>query len=121
MREEIFTLGCTMYTILGGQEPFLDVSDFDADEIEARWSSGEYPDTSKLLWGDLIRKCWTGEIKSAPELLLLTYQSLLDFTKERFAYRSTALLGECDTIGRTRSSTTDQSINPIVKTALRAS
>jgi serine/threonine protein kinase len=102
MKEEIFTLGCTMYTILGGQIPFPEIID-DRDEINARWTRGQYPDTSKLLWGDMIHKCWTGEIKSVPELMYLKHQSLVDFTKERFAHQRLALLGESDLVGRPKS------------------
>jgi serine/threonine protein kinase len=115
MREEIFTLGCTMYTILSGQIPFPDIED--DDDIDALWSSGQYPDTSKLLWGDMVRKCWTGEVKSVSELMYLTHQSLLDIAKDRFAHQSIALLEESGTIVRPESPKLVPAKNPAVKTA----
>lgn len=116
MKEEIFTLGCTMYTILGGQIPFPEIVD-DRDEINARWSSGQYPDTSKLLWGDMVRKCWTGEIKNVPELMYLMHQTLVDYTKERFAHQSIALLEESDVIGRPKSQKLDRTNDSSVDVA----
>jgi serine/threonine protein kinase len=56
-QDDIFALGSTIYMIFTGKEPF---GDLDSVEVEARFSSAEFPDTSNLPFDDVIQSCWGG-------------------------------------------------------------
>lgn len=50
-QDDIFALGSTIYIMLTGKEPF---GDLDSAEVEARFSSADFPDTSKLPFDEVI-------------------------------------------------------------------
>jgi serine/threonine protein kinase len=56
-QNDIFGLGSTIYMILTGKEPF---EELESDEVEARFSSTDFPDTSNLFFGEVIQACWRG-------------------------------------------------------------
>ncbi|KAI5236611.1 hypothetical protein E4T42_09399 [Aureobasidium subglaciale] len=57
VQDDIFGLGSTIYTIITGTEPF---GELESAEVEARFWAAEFPDTSDVLFGDVIRSCWSG-------------------------------------------------------------
>jgi serine/threonine protein kinase len=58
-QDDIFGLGSTIYTILTGKEPY---GELESDEVEARFSSADFPDTSNLFFGEVMQACWRGHI-----------------------------------------------------------
>jgi serine/threonine protein kinase len=56
-QDDIFALGSTIYTILTGIEPFGDLK---SDDVEARFSSAEFSDTSNLPFDEVMQSCWRG-------------------------------------------------------------
>lgn len=56
-QDDISGLGSTIYMILTGQEPF---GESESDEVEARFSSADFPDTSGLPFDEVMQACWRG-------------------------------------------------------------
>lgn len=56
-QDDIFGLGSTMYMILTGNEPF---GELESDEVEARFSSANFPDTSNIPFDEVMQACWRG-------------------------------------------------------------
>lgn len=71
---ELFGLGSSIYTIMDGHLPHgplisktaEDQSDY-AKIFERLGQEGKFPDTSRILGGDIMTDCWTHIIKSAKE------------------------------------------------------
>lgn len=40
-----------------GKEPFVEL---ESDEVEARFSAAEFPDTNGILFGEVMQACWRG-------------------------------------------------------------
>lgn len=57
-QDDIFALGSTIYTILTGNEPF---GDLESADVEIRFSSAEFPDTSNLPFDEAMQSCWGGQ------------------------------------------------------------
>ncbi|KAF2248511.1 kinase-like protein [Trematosphaeria pertusa] len=66
MKDDLFSLGSTMYYILTGAPPYQEVS---SEEVRRRYQAHEFPDVSKLSCGEMIERCWRGEIRSAQEIV----------------------------------------------------
>ena len=56
-QDDVFGLGSTIYTIVTGTEPF---EKFESNEVEARFSAAEFPDTEGYLFGEVMQACWRG-------------------------------------------------------------
>jgi len=56
-QDDVFGLGSTIFTIVTGTEPF---EKFESNEVEARFSAAEFPDTEGLLFGEVMQVCWRG-------------------------------------------------------------
>lgn len=54
IQSEMFALGSTLYEVETTQRPYHDKSDKDIEEL---FRAGDYPDTSALMLGEVIRKC----------------------------------------------------------------
>ncbi|KAL4808638.1 kinase-like protein [Aspergillus unguis] len=76
--DDIFSLGSLVYFIETGSYPYGEIS---SDSVEKMYESGQFPDTSCLVCGAVILKCWRREIPSAcavyEALESLTGQTLL--------------------------------------------
>ena len=55
-----------MYYIVTGREPYEDLSD---DEVTAKYERKEFPDARGLKCGRVTKGCWTGNFKSAEDVL----------------------------------------------------
>ncbi|KAL8895058.1 MAG: hypothetical protein Q9207_008315, partial [Kuettlingeria erythrocarpa] len=71
---EVFGLGSCLYEIMGGYFPHDPASRTThekavvfMEEFERRALEGLFPDTSRMIGGDVINGCWTKEIGSAKE------------------------------------------------------
>ncbi|OBT87958.1 hypothetical protein VE02_04514 [Pseudogymnoascus sp. 03VT05] len=67
-RTEVFALGSLFYEIMTGGEPYAELGD---EEVTERFGSKEFPDVGGLVCGDVMMKCWLGEVESAEEVYLL--------------------------------------------------
>ncbi|KAJ2796832.1 hypothetical protein H4R20_005403 [Coemansia guatemalensis] len=66
-KSEIFAAGSTMYEIMQGEKPYEYLDD---KEVEKRYKSQEFPDTSCIPYvGEIIRNCWFQRYESADELV----------------------------------------------------
>lgn len=65
IQDDIFGLGSTFFKIMTGKDPYDNLSDEDVDK---RFKVGDFPDTSDLVLGEVIRKCWEGQIASVQTL-----------------------------------------------------
>ncbi|KAF1958341.1 hypothetical protein CC80DRAFT_524489 [Byssothecium circinans] len=58
IQSEMFALGSTLYEVETAQRPYHDKSDKDIKEL---FRTGDFPDTSALMLGEVISKCWRVE------------------------------------------------------------
>lgn len=61
---EMFALGSTLYEIKTTQRPYHNKSDKDIEEL---FRAGDFPDTSALMLGEVMSKCWRMEYKDVGE------------------------------------------------------
>lgn len=70
-RTDMFALGTTIFYIITGQLPFLDVDPVsDEEEIQRRFREGEIPLLEENRGGEVIRRCWQGAYESAQEVVM---------------------------------------------------
>lgn len=74
---DLFALGSTIYEIITGQPPFVDLQD---EEVEKRFSDLQFPDVTTLPCAEIMKRCWLGTISHAEDVL-----SMLD--DERKSYQ----------------------------------
>ncbi|EME38030.1 hypothetical protein DOTSEDRAFT_83933 [Dothistroma septosporum NZE10] len=77
VRSDLFAFGSTMYELMTGSHPYPDL---DGDEVEGRFSKGQFPDTSMLAGGSIIKDCWEQQYATAKEVesdLRIMYRRLL--------------------------------------------
>jgi hypothetical protein len=55
-----------MYNILTGDRPYQEVS---SDEVRRLYQSHEFPNVSWIPCGEMIERCWRGEINFAQEII----------------------------------------------------
>lgn len=60
--DDVFGLGSVLYYIMAGEEPD---SDLDDDEVDRRFQTQEFPETSLLPYGSVVRDCWMGHLTTA--------------------------------------------------------
>ncbi|QKX63202.1 uncharacterized protein TRUGW13939_10371 [Talaromyces rugulosus] len=65
---DIFALGCLIYEISNGLRPYDDIDDDDCEEIENRYSIGQFPCLDGLPHREIIHKCWTCVYANVDEL-----------------------------------------------------
>jgi serine/threonine protein kinase len=63
---DLFALGSSIYTIMTGFEPYLDLLD---TEVEERYKKRQFPTVDGVIGGEVIQKCWVEAYVSATELL----------------------------------------------------
>ena len=76
-QDDIFGLGSTIYMITTGKEPF---GELESDEVEARFSAAEFPDTEGLLFAEAMQACWRGSA-SIEEVCVLIETGTLEMRK----------------------------------------
>lgn len=67
LRSELFALGSTLYEVETTNQPYHDQED---SEILALFRRDIFPDTTKLILGHPIRKCWFGQYLDTREVVL---------------------------------------------------
>jgi serine/threonine protein kinase len=65
VQDDLFAFGSTIHTIITGLYPFQEV---DSDEVIKRYKAQEWPNVTGILCGEIIERCWPGEIASAQEI-----------------------------------------------------
>jgi len=65
VQDDLFALGTTIYFIMTCQLPFPGLSDA---EVEENYRNHRFPDVSKIICGQCIKRCWTSQITSAQEI-----------------------------------------------------
>lgn len=73
VKEDLFSLGSTIYFIATGHEPYNELED--EDEVERLYTDGVFPELSNVPFGDIIDLCWRQEAESAKELIELVKRS----------------------------------------------
>ncbi|KAI1505520.1 kinase-like protein [Biscogniauxia marginata] len=63
---ELFAFGSLLYEVETTYEPYHDRND---GELEELFGADQYPDTSSLVLGEVIRKCWMTRYTDANELI----------------------------------------------------
>lgn len=58
IQSDMFALGSTLYEVETTRQPYHDKSDKDINEL---FRAGDFPDTSALILGEVISKCWRME------------------------------------------------------------
>jgi hypothetical protein len=54
----MFALGSLLYEIISGKQPLENVGD---DDVQRRYTVGEFPDVSLMPLGNVILHCWGQE------------------------------------------------------------
>ena len=62
IKEDLFSLGSTIYYIVVGKAPFDELPD---EEVEKKYLGGEFPDLAGVPCEEIIRLCWQQEARSA--------------------------------------------------------
>ncbi|OBT99915.1 hypothetical protein VE01_02019 [Pseudogymnoascus verrucosus] len=75
----LFALGSTIYEIMTGKEPYLELKD---DEVTALFEEKKFPSVVQLPCGDVMMKCWLSEVHSAEEVRALIEAKLQDCKAE---------------------------------------
>lgn len=70
VQDEVFALGSLIYFILEGVYPLKDLS---SEDFDRAYEAEQFPDTSLLVYGHVVRQCWKREIHSAQAV----YQALI--------------------------------------------
>jgi len=70
-QSDLFALGSTMYYILTSHVPYEDLPD---DEVAVKYERKEFPNVEVLPCGRAIEGCWTGDFKSAEDVLRVSSQ-----------------------------------------------
>jgi serine/threonine protein kinase len=65
IKDDLFSFGSTIYYILTGERPYQEVP---SDEVRRRYELYEFPDVSAISCGDIIERCWRGQISSAQDI-----------------------------------------------------
>ncbi|KAL7933604.1 kinase-like domain-containing protein [Trichoderma chlorosporum] len=63
---ELFAFGSLLYEVETTYEPYHDKND---GELEELYGMGQYPDTTHLILGETIRKCWQNCYSDASEVI----------------------------------------------------
>lgn len=79
-KDDIFSLGATIYTIITGHVPFGDLA---SPEVESRYAAHSFPDTAALPCGVVIQGCWDGSITSAQHVVKLVDREISKAGNER--------------------------------------
>jgi hypothetical protein len=67
IQSELFALGSMLYEIETTNKPYPDKND---GELEELFKADKYPDTGKLILGEVITKCWMAQYKDASEAIV---------------------------------------------------
>jgi len=65
VKDDLFSLGSTIYTIITGQYPFQELP---SDEVIERYKAHEFPDVTGITCGEIIDRCWRCEVDSAQDI-----------------------------------------------------
>lgn len=65
MKDDLFSFGSTIYTIITGQYPFQELP---SDEVAERYKAHEFADVTAITCGEIINRCWRCEVESAQEI-----------------------------------------------------
>jgi hypothetical protein len=65
LRSELHSPGSTIHELIIGAKPFKDLEGEDAQKL---LEEGNYPDVGNVALGDIISKCWRGELKFSAEV-----------------------------------------------------
>ncbi|KAF2488162.1 kinase-like domain-containing protein, partial [Neohortaea acidophila] len=62
LRQDLFSLGSMIYTIMTGAEPYADRG---SEEVVELFERQYFPTTTHLLGGEIMRDCWLARVTSA--------------------------------------------------------
>ncbi|KAH7317539.1 kinase-like domain-containing protein [Rhexocercosporidium sp. MPI-PUGE-AT-0058] len=65
VQDDLFALGTTVYFIMTCQIPFPGLS---GDEVKENYQNHKFPDVSRIVCGEFIKRCWRSQIASAREI-----------------------------------------------------
>lgn len=77
MATDLFLWGCVVYELMTGYWPG-EGQGLEYEDKEALASRKDWPRLEAKYLGDLVRKCWTGEITSAGEILSAVRTAVTD-------------------------------------------
>lgn len=75
MQSDLFLYGCVVYELMTSHWPG-EGQGLSEQETSLLVSRREWPRLETIYLGDVVRKCWTGEITSAADLLLAVRETL---------------------------------------------
>lgn len=71
-----------MYEITTGSRPYEEINDSDDEEIENRYSAGQFPRLDGLPYQEIIHKCWTCQYTNIDQLRLEVQNRVLCKTSD---------------------------------------
>ena len=66
VKSDLFALGCTLYEIIKGKEPYAELPDHEVQEL---YKQKLFPDVYGLCCGNVILDCWNCKFSSAADIL----------------------------------------------------
>lgn len=66
VKDEIFAMASIFYEIATSRKPYHNTEDHVVEDL---YAAGQFPETSRLLLGPVIRKCWEMQYEDAAEVL----------------------------------------------------
>ena len=83
VKADLFALGSVLYHIFTGHAPFEELT---SQEIDQRFSKGEFPDTASLhRVGVIIKRCWQGHY-CASQAVINDLKGMFSFTTQPSTY-----------------------------------
>ncbi|KAI1271627.1 kinase-like domain-containing protein [Xylaria sp. FL0933] len=73
IKEDLFGLGSTIYSIATGHEPYYELAD--EDQVEKLYKDGVFPGLGGVLFAEIIALCWRQKAESAKMILELVRRS----------------------------------------------
>ncbi|KAI1656543.1 kinase-like protein [Daldinia decipiens] len=66
VQSELFAFGSLLYEVETTYKPYHDKNEGDIEDL---FEADEYPDTSEMILGDVIKKCWMTQYSNASEVV----------------------------------------------------
>ncbi|KAF2453010.1 kinase-like domain-containing protein [Lineolata rhizophorae] len=68
---DIFAFGCAIYEVLTGRPPYHELQEScePSRQVEKLYVNQRFPDVAKLPLGQLMQRCWHGQISSMSEVI----------------------------------------------------
>ncbi|KAF2790770.1 hypothetical protein K505DRAFT_221313, partial [Melanomma pulvis-pyrius CBS 109.77] len=69
IQTDIFAYGCAIYEIITGHPPYHEFKGYHDRYVEQLYTANQFPDVSRLPFGELMLHCWNGRFQTMAEVI----------------------------------------------------